>query len=235
MEDLMSLVDTGSVSECSIMTVTDNTSVINPVILRDNSPLELLVTLSEGNQLRIYCQCQEEENPMWIPRFVQFPTQGHWPLVPDRLLSLGYSWDDKVKDSEYIQRLAQNNLKEFEELTGYHVLNHMDHVICESCRACTPNIRELIFMGNDGTVYTCTIITCQLDMQSISICMMEDIQDVPRQYRYQLVKLTGTITCPERKYSKDLCLAGYITINGVKAYTLFDSGSTTDAVSPDQS
>ena len=62
---------------------------------------------------------------------------------------------------------------------------------------------------------------------------MEDIEDAPRQYQYQMVKPTGTVAHPEREDGEDLCLAGYITINGVKAYTLFDSGSMTGAVSPD--
>ena len=62
---------------------------------------------------------------------------------------------------------------------------------------------------------------------------MEDIKDSPRQYRYWLVKLTGTVARPEWEDGKDLCLAGYITINRVKAYTLFDSGSMTDSISPD--
>ena len=70
-------------------------------------------------------------------------------------------------------------------------------------------------------------------MQNISIRMMEDIEDTPRQYQYRLVKPTGTVARPEQEDGEDLCLAGYITINRVKAYTLFDSGSTTDAVSPD--
>ena len=30
-----------------------------------------------------------------------------------------------------------------------------------------------------------------------------------------------------------MCLAAYVKINGVEAYTLFDSGSTTDSISPD--
>ena len=30
-----------------------------------------------------------------------------------------------------------------------------------------------------------------------------------------------------------MCLTAYVKINGVKAYTLFDSGSTTDSISPD--
>jgi hypothetical protein len=48
-----------------------------------------------------------------------------------------------------------------------------------------------------------------------------------------MVKTVGLITRPKREDSEDLCLARYVKINGVKAYTLFDSGSTTDAVSPD--
>ena len=62
---------------------------------------------------------------------------------------------------------------------------------------------------------------------------MEVIKDAPWQYRYQLVKLTGTVACSEQEDRKDLFLTGYVTINGVKAYALFDSGSTTDAISPD--
>ena len=54
-----------------------------------------------------------------------------------------------------------------------------------------------------------------------------------RQYRYRFVKPTGTVARPEREDGEDLCLTGYVTINRVKAYTLFDSGSMTDAVSPD--
>ena len=48
-----------------------------------------------------------------------------------------------------------------------------------------------------------------------------------------MVKATGTVARPEREDGEDLCLAGYVTINEVKAYTLFDSGSTTDTVGPD--
>ena len=43
----------------------------------------------------------------------------------------------------------------------------------------------------------------------------------------------GTIAHPKRINEEDLCLVAYISINGIRAYTLFDSGSTTDAVSPD--
>ena len=59
---------------------------------------------------------------------------------------------------------------------------------------------------------------------------MEDIEDTPKQYRYWLVKPTGTVARPEQEDGKDLRLAGYVTINRVKAYTIFDSGCITDTV-----
>ncbi|KAH7902890.1 hypothetical protein BJ138DRAFT_987968, partial [Hygrophoropsis aurantiaca] len=37
---------------------------------------------------------------------------------------------------------------------------------------------------------------------------------------------------PRRDARAQHCMAGYVTLNGFKAYALFDSGSTTDSVSP---
>src|ERR1700720_4889160 len=48
-----------------------------------------------------------------------------------------------------------------------------------------------------------------------------------------MTRPVGTITHPQRINGEDICLAAYVSINGIRAYTLFDSGSTTDAVSPD--
>ena len=44
---------------------------------------------------------------------------------------------------------------------------------------------------------------------------------------------TCTIAHPEQEDGKDLCLAGYVAINSVKAYALFDSRNTTDTLSLD--
>src|ERR1700722_8255141 len=38
---------------------------------------------------------------------------------------------------------------------------------------------------------------------------------------------------PKRVNGEDICLAAYVSINGIRVYMLFNSGSTTDAVSPD--
>ncbi|KAF9258952.1 hypothetical protein L218DRAFT_796689, partial [Marasmius fiardii PR-910] len=38
---------------------------------------------------------------------------------------------------------------------------------------------------------------------------------------------------PKRTNTQKRCLAGWIELNGLKAFTLFDSGSTADAINPD--
>ena len=80
----MSLVDTGSVSECSITTATDNPSVGNPIIPRGRTPLELLVALPK-------------EYTRWTPQYIGQTAQRHMLLVFHRLLNLGYLWYDKTE------------------------------------------------------------------------------------------------------------------------------------------
>ena len=89
-------------SEDPIMTETEVISTVNPVVPKDLSPQELLLILPEDKHLKVYYQCKEEEDPNWVPQYVGFPTQRYWPHAPDRLLSLGYSWDDEIRDSDYI-------------------------------------------------------------------------------------------------------------------------------------
>src|ERR1700720_1400000 len=48
-----------------------------------------------------------------------------------------------------------------------------------------------------------------------------------------MTRPVGTITRPKRINGEDICPGAYVSINRIRAYTLFDSGSTTDAVSPD--
>jgi hypothetical protein len=136
MKDLITLADTGSVSEDPIMTEVEVVSAMNPVILRDLSPQELLLILPEDKRLKVYYQRKDEEDSNWVPQYVGFPTQRYWPHTLDRLLSLGYSWDDEIKDSDYIERVAQTNPEGFENLTGYRVPSHMDNITCRTCGEC---------------------------------------------------------------------------------------------------
>ena len=94
MKDLISLADTGSVSKDPITTEGEVVSAVNPVILSDLSPQELLLILPKDKHLKVYYQHKDKEDPNWVPQYVGFPTQRYWPRAPDRLLSLGYSWDD---------------------------------------------------------------------------------------------------------------------------------------------
>jgi hypothetical protein len=91
----------------------------------------------------------------------------------------------------------------------------------------------MIFTDREGCAYTRTIIRCQTDPTDVFIHAMNDIEDIPRAYRHRMVRPVGMIDCPIRKNGEILCLAAYMKINGTEAYSLFDSGSTTDAVMPD--
>ncbi|KAF9780820.1 hypothetical protein BJ322DRAFT_1010812 [Thelephora terrestris] len=45
--------------------------------------------------------------------------------------------------------------------------------------------------------------------------------------------MNSKIDRPRRSKAYESCLATYVNINGMEAFTLFDSGSSTDAISPD--
>ena len=82
-------------------------------------------------------------------------------------------------------------------------------------------------------MYTHTIIRCQTDPTDVFIHAINDIEKIPRSYRHHMVRPVGTIDHPVRKNGETLCLAAYVKINGTEAYSLFNSGSTMDAVTPD--
>ena len=91
----------------------------------------------------------------------------------------------------------------------------------------------MIIHGEDGEVFTRTIIRCNNDADKVIIRAMSGAPEPTQAYRSSMRRPIGTMTRPIRVNDEDLCLATYVTINGVKVYTLFDSGSTTDAVGPD--
>ena len=66
-----------------------------------------------------------------------------------------------------------------------------------------------------------------------AIRAIDEPEETTRVYCYRMTRPVGTITHPKRVNGEDICLAAYVSINGIRAYTLFDSGSTTDAMSPD--
>src|SRR5258705_11837566 len=113
------------------------------------TPYKVLLSLTEYPRLEIYTCRKMEEEPDWTPphNIIDVERQKKSPTVSNRMLHMGYSWDDEVYDSEWIQSLAVREPNEFQELTGYHVPTQ---ILCESCSECTPDIREMIFGSRDG-------------------------------------------------------------------------------------
>ncbi|KIM72172.1 hypothetical protein PILCRDRAFT_16386 [Piloderma croceum F 1598] len=224
--------DTSSVSNGTPTTVeSTNTSIDLTDILSDMTPNELLLTLSKNTWIEIYMHCKTQEEPNWTPPKIKIDVKRrkYSSKVGNKLLRMGYTYNEEELDSEWIQSLTVRDPIEFQELTGYWVPTQVQ---CESCRECTPDIREMIVCGEDSEVYTRSIIRCNNDTTEVIIRAMTEAPESTRAYRSSMRRPMGTMTRPIRENDEDLCLAAYVTMNRVKAYTLFDSESTTDAVSP---
>jgi len=196
------------------------------------TPYKVLLSLPEDAWLKIYTHRKTEEEPNWTPphNIIDVEQWKKSPTVNNKMLHMGYSWDDEVYDSEWIQSLAVREPNEFQELTGYCVPTQ---ILCESCGECTPDIREMIFGSRDGEAYTRTVIRCTNDQSKVIIRTMTNTLEPTRAYRSSMHRPVGTMSRPERCDGEQLCLTTYIKMNGVNTYMLFDSGSTTDAISPD--
>ena len=229
--------DTDSVSDTT-STLVDDMSNFRQLLDIPNgiTPLELLFLLPGDIRIEIFKRRKIEEEPGWIPphfiitdRELYYLDDRVLPEVQLQLLEMGYISDDEYLDSLWIQRLAAHHPIDFEEFTGYRI---PPRVLCQVCGSCTPEVQELIFWDNGDTI-TRTAIRCTNRGDGVSIRAISEAAEPPRAYRSSLRRPTGTISRPMRTPDEQLCLAAYIKINGVKAYALFDSGSTTDAVTPD--
>ena len=70
-------------------------------------------------------------------------------------------------------------------------------------------------------------------LAGLGASMLRLMEELIQTYCSTMCKPTGTADRPRRHYNDQLCLTAYVTINGVCAYTLFKSGSTTNSISPD--
>src|SRR6202042_2226668 len=109
----------------------------------DMTPNELLLTLSENTWIEIYMRRKTQEEPNWTPPKITIDVERrkYSYKVGNKLLCMGYTYDEEELNSEWIQSLAVQDPIEFQELTGYRVPTQ---VWCESCRECTPDIRKMI-------------------------------------------------------------------------------------------
>ena len=222
--------DATNISDTSMLVDENEVSMDLAIIPNGMTPYELLCTLTEETRLMIFCERNKARDPNWTPCYVGIMADRYRPKVSHRLLSLGYYLDDEIEDAEYLHQLAHSDRDHFSTITGYRV---PDHVVCDACGVCVPHVSEMIFTDREGCAYTCTMIRCQTDPMDVFIRAMNDIEEIPRAYRHCMVRPVGMIDRPIQKNGETLCLAAYVKINGTEAYSLFDSGSTTDAVTPD--
>ena len=75
--------------------------------------------------------------------------------------------------------------------------------------------------------------TPELSGRMASLAKIDPDMDQDMVTRSSMRRVVGHMDRPTRRPEEIQCLAAYVNINGVEAYTLFDSGSTTDALSPD--
>jgi hypothetical protein len=109
------------------------------------------------------------------------------------LLHMGYTYDEEELDSEWIQSLAVEDPTEFQELTGYRVPTQ---VLCRTCGECTPDVHEMIVGGEDGEVYTRTMIRCTNDGTTVMIRAMSEAAEPMRAYRSSMRRpVVNSIYC----------------------------------------
>jgi hypothetical protein len=200
-------------------------------------PIDILHALTDVDRVNVFLTRKRDDDPMWTPS--EAP-EGDDPKgeLPVELVQLGYTTADEFADADWLEGLMNREYDLFQQITGYR-----KRYDCPVCGDCVPRVDEVRAVDFDGNVYHRLGLVCgrsrprpftQLTSTS-SPCIraMGTPDETPRVYRASMRRPMGTIRRPTRRDGEQLCLAAYIKLNGVKAYTLFDSGSTTDSVSPD--
>lgn len=206
-------------------------------IPKDWYPFDVLQALTDDERVTVFVMRKRDDDPMWTPSKAP---EGDDPKgeLPVELVQLGYTTADEFEDADWLEELMNRDYDLFQQLTGYR-----KRYDCSVCGECAPRVGEIRVMDIDGNEYHQLGLVCGRNRSrpfdpiapSSPPCIraMGTQDETPRVYRASMRRPMGTIRRPERRNGEQLCLAAYIKLNGVKAYTLFDSGSTTDSVSPD--
>src|ERR1700691_649596 len=109
--------------------------------------------------------------------------------------------------------------------------------ICHVCHNCVPRLEQVYYMGSDGEAFYYDRRICQSDNTD------ETGQSTGQEARIDAMRTVhSSNVCrrtlptdgqPRRDPRLQATLAAEIEINGIKALALFDSGSTTDSVTPE--
>ena len=200
-------------------------------------PIDVLQALNNDERTALFITRKLEQDPMWVPNETPKDEDPKGELSAD-LSQLGYTSADMLADAHWLEDLLNSDYTLFQRVTGYR-----KRYDCPVCGDCAPRIGEIPTEDFEGNVYHRLGLVCgrtrlspltnRVSSSSPCIRAMGTADDAPRVYRSSMRRPMGTIRRPQRVDGEQLCLAAYVKINGVKAYTLFDSGSTTDSISPD--
>ena len=227
------------------MNATDNTTDVETQeetselipIPKDWYPIDVLQALDDDDRVALFITRKLDQDPMWVPSETPVDEDPKNEFPAD-LCQLGYTSAEIFADAQWLEDLMDSDYTLFQEITGYR-----KRYDCPICTDCIPRVDEVHAVDYDGNVYRRLGLVCgRTRPRPFSnrgtpsppcIRAMGTSDDTPRAYRSSMRRPMGTIKRPQRIDGEQLCLAAYVKINGVKAYTLFDSGSTTDSISPD--
>ena len=198
--------------------------------------IDVLHATSNADHVAIHIACRMEDDPMWTP--ITTPTRNALVNgIPAELVQLNYEIFDKFADTDWLEEILDRNYILFQSMTGYRKRTN-----CHVCGDCILQVNKVNFVNTKDNKYSWYALVCgNTEPTNVNtkdppcLCAMgtKDDNTPMRVYCTSIKHPMGTIKHPDRKGGEQHCLAMYVTINRVKAYTLFDSGSMADSVSPD--
>ena len=99
---------------------------------------------------------------------------------PQQLIELGYSTQEDMDDTDWLEQLAMHRPAKFKELIGYHASIELS---CEVCGVCTSETQTITFIGDDGAIYDHTITRYRNNPQDVSIHAITDVPKPTHTYR----------------------------------------------------
>jgi uncharacterized protein Smg (DUF494 family) len=206
-------------------------------IPKDWYPIDVLRALNDDERVALFITRKMAQDPMWIPSETPEEEDSKGELPAD-LRQLGYTSAELLADVQWLEDLLNSDYALFQQITGYR-----KRYDCPVCGDCVPRVDEIHAVDFEGNIYPRLGLVCgrtrprpfsgRVPSSHPYVHAMGTVNDTPRVYRSSIRRPMGSIRRPQRLDGEQLCLAAYIKLNGVKAYTLFDSGSTTDSISPD--
>jgi hypothetical protein len=211
---------------CVNHTLTDNRRLTNGILQpheESHDPgsegLPDLERINEGS---------EEDNPR--NHTIEFEVDA----LSNGLTGLGPEAHEALRsEPEMVRRLenAMERLHEddpfLEDEDVHHHGHHHEPIECPYCHECEPTIEQVFYGGSDGEMFSRDRIICHAP-ETLTLRAMRTVYSSTVRRKVPL----GSEQ-PKRTRRLQATLAAEVEINGIRALALFDSGSTTDSITPE--